>query len=185
MQRTVIVQCSGWGSNCCPCRLRQEISNYLGVPELCAERATCREKSSTEAQRVICPFGGCVVAMFGHVERGPSRVNLCINTRPLSVTWCSSRGSVLRCSKLPKICVNLCHIICLVVDFAIRPAVFAAVAEIYMNKNVTNKVECEQLLARDDFRLYQGLRGGQTCAPESDKWYFLEEYYHFVYRIVC
>ena len=63
---------------------------------------------------------------------------------------------------------------------------FAAVAEIYMNKNVTNKVECEQLLARDDFRLYQRLRGGQTCAPGSaDKWYFLEEYYHFVYRIVC
>ena len=55
---------------------------------------------------------------------------------------------------------------CLVLDFVIRPAVFAAAAEIYNNKRV-DKAQREQLLAQDDFRLHAGLQGsdGQTCAP--------------------
>ncbi|CAK9064415.1 unnamed protein product, partial [Durusdinium trenchii] len=79
--------------------LRQEISNYLSVAELCAERATCRGKSSTEA-------------FVGHL------VQLQLQ----------------------------------------GPAVFSAAAESYINKNAVELAQCEQLYARDDFRVYAGLQ---------------------------
>ena len=40
---------------------------------------------------------------------------------------------------------------------------YAAAADIYMNWRVTDEAQCEQLLARDDFRLYAGVQG-------SDRW---------------
>ena len=120
-------------------RLRRQISSYLDVPGLCAERATAKETSSTKA----CAAALCELRLFR--RRGQAFVAQLVQLiRP--ETPLPQTEAVASLEKAA--------------NWVARPDVLVAVADIYASKANRDKIpEVEQALARDNFHLFAGVQG--------------------------
>ena len=141
---------STWGC-CWALRLRSQISSFLDVPGLCAERATAPQSSSRKA-----PWS-CALLNFDFVELSGSGPGFCCSTCAAYSTWNAthsdggnSESAALSSKK----------------QLFARPAVLMALADIHTDPKLEDQIpQLEQALARDCFQVFAGVQG--VC----NQWY--------------
>ena len=151
--------------SCSTLRLRAQISSYLDVAALCAERTTSKQSSSWKASLLGCGFG--VFESFGG-GRG-----FCCSARAAYSTWDVTRSD----RRLRKCSVPVKNSLWVRSKSVVRPDVLMAAADIYTNPEKEEKMaECEQALARDSFQVFAGFKGatmldsvGQTSPIEAKR----------------
>ena len=138
-----------WRS-CSALRLRSQISSYLDVPGLCAERATAKEASSTKACaaalsefRLFQRLGQAFVAQLVQLIRPETPLPQTEAVRVLFRSQMQLRTSLEQAA-----------------NWVARPDVLMAVADIFAPAANRDKIpELEQALARDNFHLFAGFQG--------------------------